>query len=195
MKTCIELVKSNVAEGAGNTYSATNHPLVLARSGFMKASQIIPPAAAERAFTRWVESADGCLISTYSVASHGYAQIGWNRTSGRGMTTAHRAAWVHANGQIPDGMTIDHMCKNRRCVNVKHLRVLSNFENARRTSGRDWPLGECANGHPNSEIIPGSNGKLKCRPCTLEYSRRYTAKNPEKVRETQRRSNAKRRAI
>ena len=93
----------------------------------MKANQIIPPSAAERAFTRWVESADGCLISTYSVASHGYAQIGWSRTSGRGMTTAHRAAWVHANGQIPDGMTIDHMCKNRRCVNVKHLRVLSNF--------------------------------------------------------------------
>jgi len=53
----------------------------------------IPERVALRAFSSWVASPSGCLISTYSVASHGYAQIGWNsdkeRTTG---TTAHRAA-------------------------------------------------------------------------------------------------------
>jgi hypothetical protein len=142
----------------------------------MKANQFIPPAAAERAFTRWVQSQDGCLISTYSVASHGYAQIGWgNKVDGRGMTTAHRAAWVYVNGQILDGMTIDHTCKNRRCVNVDHLRMLTNHENARRTFGRDWPLGECINGHPNTDLVTWG-GKTKCRHCTLEVQRRNRAK-------------------
>ena len=39
---------------------------------------IIQGAAAERAATRWTLGDGGCWISTYTVASHGYAQIGWN---------------------------------------------------------------------------------------------------------------------
>ncbi len=140
-------------------------------------NQFIPPAAAERASTKFVESSDGCFISTYSVASHGYAQIGWdNKKDGHGGTTAHRAAWTHVNGQIPDGMTVDHVCKNRRCVNVNHLRLLSNFENGRRTFGRDWPVGKCANGHPDSELRQNSRGRMECQVCRKEWSRRYNEK-------------------
>src|SRR5258705_11557020 len=111
----------------------------------------IPRRVAARAFYSRRRGPNGCQISTYSVASHGYAQIGWTDNSGiRRGTTAHRAAWTHVHGQIPAGMTVDHKptC-DRRCVNVKHLRLLSNYENGRRTSGRDWPLGECINGHSN----------------------------------------------
>lgn len=138
---------------------------------------IIPKRVAARAATRFVGDEHGCHISTYSVASHGYAQIGWvDEWDGRTkMVTAHRAAWVHANGQIPEGMTIDHLCKQRRCVNLEHLRMLENFENARRTSGRDWPLGQCVNGHPDSELVHWG-GKWKCRPCTLDVQRRYRAR-------------------
>ena len=162
----------------------------------MKANQFIPAAAAERAYTRFAESPGGCFISTYSVASHGYAQIGWGgKTTGRGGTTAHRAAWVHVHGQIPNGMTIDHLCKNRRCVNVDHLRMLTNYENARRTAGRDWPLGECVNGHPDSELIPVEGGRrTKCGICVKSWPRRWATNNPEKRRAAWQRSNAKRRA-
>lgn len=38
---------------------------------------VIPDRVAERAATKYETSEDGCWISTYSVASHGYAQIGW----------------------------------------------------------------------------------------------------------------------
>lgn len=143
----------------------------------------IPAAAAERAATRYVEDEAGCYVSTYSVASHGYAQIGWGiaphedgrpRSSG---TTAHRAAWTHVHGPIPEGVTIDHRCKNRRCVRVSHLRMLTNFENARRTSGRDWPEGQCVNGHPNSDLYLADGGRrLRCRPCQRETQRRYRAR-------------------
>lgn len=136
---------------------------------------IIPDAVAERAATRYLLDADGCFVSTYST-SNGYAQIGWWSGGHSRMVTAHRAAWVHANGrQIPDGMTIDHMCKNRRCVNPAHLRMLSNFENARRTGGRDWPLGQCANGHDNKHLHL-SGERLVCGTCATGWRRDYLAR-------------------
>lgn len=124
-----------------------------------------------------VDEATGCHISNYSTASHGYAQIGWHdEASGiRVATTAHRAAWVGANGQIPEGVTIDHLCKNRRCVNIDHLRALSNFENARRTFGRDWPLGECRNGHSNAYLFREPSGRIRCKKCQQRITARSNA--------------------
>lgn len=130
---------------------------------------IIPSAVAERAAIRYeVDNSTGCHISTYSTGSHGYAQIGWKTAHVRRCVTAHRAVWVYAHGPIPEAMTIDHMCKNRRCVNVEHLRLLTNYENARRTDGRDWPLGRCANGHPNSFLELFPDGRVHCGICARE---------------------------
>jgi hypothetical protein len=85
------------------------------------------------------------------VTPQGYAQIGWQEGGERHMVGAHRAAYVHHTGeQIPAGMTVDHRqgegCTSRQCVRREHLRLLENYENARRTGGRDWPLGQCGNG-------------------------------------------------
>ena len=151
----------------------------------------IPKRVAERAATRFSMSEDGCHISTYSVASHGYAQIGWIHEGKACGTTAHRAAWVYAHKtQIPEGSTVDHTCKKRRCVNPEHLRLLGNFENARRTSGRDWELGECINGHPNSELY-WDGTRHRCLPCAREYQARYRRKYPDRRREIQRRYRVK----
>ncbi len=88
------------------------------------------------------------------------------------MVLAHRASWEHVNGEVPVGMTLDHECKVKRCVNPEHLRLLPNFENARRTDGRDWPLGECVNGHSNEHLRehprPDRVG-LICRECRRIY--------------------------
>ena len=144
---------------------------------------VIPARIAERA-SSFYEVEGECWISGYSIGSHGYAQIGWHESGGgRRATTAHRAAWVGARRrQIPEGMTIDHTCKNRQCVRPDHLRLLSNFENARRTSGRDWPLGQCVNGHPNAELILTDGGRrIRCRVCRGEYQRRYRAKQKARL--------------
>lgn len=108
----------------------------------------IPERVAERAATRYIEDEKGCYISTYSVASHGYAQIGWTEGGKVEMTTAHRAAWVYYAGSQPVG-TIDHHdhC-DRRCVRGSHLRDISNWENARRNRADASPdLTTCLNGH------------------------------------------------
>lgn len=48
---------------------------------------------------------------------------------------AHRLSFEWSNGPIPDGMQIDHMCWNTRCVNPDHLRLASNAENNQNLSG------------------------------------------------------------
>lgn len=141
----------------------------------------IPARVAARASTNWSARGD-CKISTYSTGSHGYAQIGWQAEGKVYMTTAHRAAWTYANGRIPDGATVDHVCKEKRCVNPDHLRILSNYENARRTNGRDWPIGECANGHPNSESYLQPSGRRRCLPCNRAAQARYRAR--QRVKKT-----------
>ena len=142
---------------------------------------IIPERVAERAATKYVEDEEGCWISTYSTASHGYAQIGWQNGGYKQVVTAHRASWVYHTGeQIPEGMTIDHTCKNRPCINPDHLRMTTNFENARRTFGRDWKLGECANGHPNSELY-WDGSRYRCGPCTRATQARYRQRHSARV--------------
>lgn len=145
-----------------------------------KAPFEIPARVAARALEKFViDETSGCHISTYSVSSSGYAQIGWNEPNDRHVVSAHRAAWVKEHGQIPAGMTLDHTCKEKRCVRVSHLRMLDNYENGRRTRGQDWPLGQCKNGHPNSELHLRGNGartpKMECRICRKEWDRRYRA--------------------
>ena len=61
----------------------------------------------------------------------GYGRI---RFRDQGMY-AHRFAWSLAHGDIPDGMTVDHACHNRRCVNADHLRLATKAENAYNRSG------------------------------------------------------------
>lgn len=160
----------------------------------------VPARVAERAFLRRDVDSTGCWVSKYSTASHGYAQIGWQDAGSRHVVLAHRASWVHIYGQVPISMTLDHLCKNRRCVNPGHLRLLSNYENARRNNGADWAFGSCANGHPDTMLrevtrTAKSGRKYKgliCGECSRDSDRRWREKHPDKYRELTKRNNDKR---
>lgn len=142
---------------------------------------MIPARAAERAASRF-EEVEGCHISTYSTGSHGYAQIGWNEDGKVRTTTAHRAAFVHGSGQqIPDGMTVDHLCRTKRCVRYEHLRILSNVQNARRNIADFDIVKTCARGHDVEYMKPRVRRRrsgepywaLSCYACLAESRRRY----------------------
>lgn len=150
-----------------------------------KAPLFIPDRIAERARARYIlDSGTGCMVSTYSTASHGYAQIGWHEDGQRIVTLVHRVVWASHHGPIPSDLTIDHMCKNRQCMNIQHLRLLSNFENARRTSGRDWPLGRCINGHTNEHLKTYSDGRKHCSICVKRWKAKPAEQGPRKPRPT-----------
>lgn len=117
---------------------------------------------------------NGCHVSLYSRGSHGYPQIGWHE-KGRTITRlAHRVAWEAAHGPIPVEMTLDHICRNKPCINPQHLRLLTNSENGRR-NWRDFPLGQiCVRGHKGERV--NYRGRNRCPECWKIYQHTYAAK-------------------
>ena len=68
---------------------------------------------------------NGCLEWVGKTNRDGYGIL---RRGGREVR-AHRFSWESSVGPIPDGMLLDHVCSNRKCVNVLHLRVVTNKQN------------------------------------------------------------------
>ena len=95
----------------------------------------------------------------------------------------HRVAYELLVGPIPDGMCLDHLCRNRACFNPKHLEVVTRGENVLRGDGiaaKNASKTHCKRGHP----LAGDNLLLKanaygmsrqCRTCRNERQRRKCA--------------------
>ncbi len=125
---------------------------------------------------KWQQNEKGCWQWTGAVQSGGYGNF-------RGRL-AHRVSWETRVGKIPANMTIDHLCRNRLCVNPAHLRVVTQKENnlagfsptainKRRT--------HCVNGHEftpeNAKIVQRKDGPhRKCRKCHSIYNSRSMKK-------------------
>lgn len=141
-----------------------------------------PERVITRLWSRYREDGKGCWVSGYSTGSHGYAQIGWTDQGERRLWLAHRIAWFASNGPIPDGLTVDHLCRERKCINPAHLRLLSNWDNARRNGWselEDYPLEwTCPRNHgkPRRE----SNGQ--CPDCQRDTNIRYRARKKAQER-------------
>src|SRR5699024_10393506 len=71
-----------------------------------------------------------CIVWTGATDSSGYGQL-W---SGGRIVPAHRFAWEREHGPIPAGTFIDHMCFERACCNVDHLRLATPQENQQNRS-------------------------------------------------------------
>jgi hypothetical protein len=101
---------------------------------------------------------------------------GYGRLRFEGKTRkAHRVAYEMAEGPIPDGMTVDHLCLNKMCVRVEHLEIVTFAENTRRSWLTRTRAEFCMRGHPRSgenlRVTP--NGSRQCRECQREsYGKR-----------------------
>ena len=140
-----------------------------------------PQRVVERLTSKVVAGPNECVVSTYSTGSHGYSQIGWSEGGVTHMRLGHRVAYEAARGPIPDGMTVDHTCRNRRCVNPLHLRLLSNKVNG--TLNGNALKTHCPQGHPydeaNTDLRRHRSGRLhrSCRACA-KATRDARPRNP-----------------
>lgn len=105
----------------------------------------------------------------------------FSRTGTREKIYAHRYSYELHFGPIPDGLIIDHLCRNHSCVHPDHLEAVTMLENVRRglamtvSGARVRARTYCPSGHPysqeNTYIRPG-NGHRICRACVREREKR-----------------------
>ena len=93
------------------------------------------------------------------------------RTAKRGTMHAHRIAFVLAHGECPTGMTIDHLCENKKCCNPKHMELVTQSENTLRRFKRHPLPRVCKCGNP-----PRTSRNNQCRECYNAYMREYLKK-------------------
>ena len=116
-----------------------------------------------------ITSWTGCWLWT-SYLTNGYGDI---RIDSK-MAAAHRVAYELAVRPIPDGLHIDHLCRNRGCCNPAHLEAVTHYENTRRA----WALmTHCRRGHPfdeentHWEVNRLGNLARRCRACSRDRAR------------------------
>lgn len=85
---------------------------------------------------------------------------------------AHRFAYELLVGPIPEGLTIDHLCRNRSCINPSHMEPVTIQENLRRgisPSAVNARKTHCLRGHPlKGQNLLVNNGHRHCRQCKKE---------------------------
>src|SRR3990167_11477361 len=70
----------------------------------------------------------GCWLWKASKDTGGYGRLNVQNR----IIPAHRLSYQHWNGEIPTGKEIDHLCRNRSCVNPEHLEAVTHRENTLR---------------------------------------------------------------
>ena len=103
--------------------------------------------------------------------SEGYSRI---RVGGRAGSDeyGHRLSWERNVGPIPDDLVVDHLCKNRACINIEHLELVTREENSSRNPQSQ--ITECVHGHAYTPENTGrSKGWRYCRQCNRDRVKRY----------------------
>lgn len=137
-----------------------------ARSTYARGHNPRPVESAPDRFWRDVAKGDGCWTWVGSTRK----QYGRIQVDGRAVV-AHRFAYELLVGPIPEGKTLDHLCRNTLCVNPDHLEPVTLEENIRRAHPA-VRSGACAKGHAftaeNTYRPPGSPSRRICRTCQRE---------------------------
>lgn len=119
-----------------------------------------------------VDEDTGCWIWTGSCTSSGYGQF---PIGAKKKYKAHRWGYELLVGPIPEGLVLDHLCRNIKCVNPEHLEPVTQAENLARGANR-WVLqrrsGKCMRGHDltddNVYVVPAKPNSRACVTCTRE---------------------------
>ncbi len=131
--------------------------------------------------------------------------IGGKDSSGYGVfrdkiiTSSHRFSYQLHKDKIPNGLEIDHLCRNRSCVNPDHLEVVTHQENTKRGNAglHERIKTHCPQGHEydkeNTQITTHKNGNYKrsCRMCNNINWKKWKLANPKKYKKGWKKYNLK----
>ena len=128
-----------------------------------------------------------CITHPGKLRADGYGQLKIGGRSGK-LWYAHRWAYTQAKGAIPDGFQIDHLCRNRGCINPAHLEAVPqrvNIERGVSPSAITVRTGVCQRGHKmegDNVITIAASGKRRCRECDRARDRdRYQRDRAKRI--------------
>jgi hypothetical protein len=123
------------------------------------------PTEAVRFWTK-VRFTEPCWLWTGSRNWGGYGQFRLHQR----LLLAHRWAYEFCVGPIPEGLTLDHLCRVHNCVNPEHLEAVTHRENVLRGTGPtalNAARTHCVNGHAFTpdNLYPLATGHRRCAAC------------------------------
>lgn len=124
------------------------------------------------------EPNSGCWLWTKSISPDGYGRINIGIPPGKSLSV-HRWSYEYFKGPIPAGLTVDHLCRVRCCVNPYHLEVVTIAQNVLRGisfSARQLRQTHCYRGHPFDEVNtyrPPGRPRRVCKICRDLLERKY----------------------
>lgn len=142
-------------------------------------------------FWALVQRTEGCwewLGAIDKRPGYGYGAWSWrDSVSGESKRTgAHRMAYWLTNGEIRQGLQVDHLCRNRICVNPAHMELVSPRENTMRGMGpsaENAKKSNCPRGHEYDATQPGRYGVMRyCWRCRAEQSAQSHLRSNERKR-------------
>lgn len=125
---------------------------------------------------------DECWLWNASLSAKGYAYFWCNRK----VTYGHRVSYMIAKGAILEEMMVDHICRNRACVNPIHLRQVTSrtnsVENSVSAPAKNTAKTHCDYGHPfseeNTKWVKGKNNirSRECKTCKIANNAKFNAR-------------------
>ena len=146
-------------------------------------TQVVLETLPKRFINKMAYGEDGCWVWTASLNTKGYGNYWTDGTC----VGAHRYAYETIVGPVPEGLQLDHLCRNRNCVNPEHLEPVTCRENLLRgetIAASHAQRSHCKHGHElddyNTYVYP-KTGKRACRTCVRAAGRRYQARQKAKA--------------
>ncbi len=124
-----------------------------------------PKATPESFWVRTMYTGD-CIVFTGHLNHDGYGRL---RYHGH-LIMAHRLAYELTQGKIPDGFEIDHICRNRACVNTGHLQALEGTEHTIKGNKTRYGLLHRHSG-PGHDVVRRKDGLPFCKTCGYRKAR------------------------